>query len=114
MSEWSNNNLAHRYTWYITKRLGIHKRSFNKSKDLKLRQFEYYIATASNAEQKQRAKTFALILTNLIEDIGDAKLDKNQTQTKAVSVLVRILLDGNNTLMHLAHAIDNLYIFKGE
>lgn len=114
MSEWSNNNLAHRYTWYITKRLGIHKRSFSNSQTLKLKQFDYYVTTATAAEKKQRAKTFAMILSNLYQDIGNATLEKNITHAKGIAALVTVLLDGEKTLMDLAATADTVYYFPGE
>ncbi|MDH5324124.1 MAG: hypothetical protein OEZ68_14035 [Gammaproteobacteria bacterium] len=114
MSDWSNNNLAHRYCWYITRRLGIHTLGFQKSRDLKLQQFSYFLAAATKAEQKQRARAFASILINLLEDLGEAVREKGVTPSKALSSLTSVLSNGNNSLMDLSHTVDELYYFKGE
>jgi len=113
-NEWSNNNLADVYTWFILKQLNQHNEDFATCQKLTIKNLHFYNDLASPENKRLLAEALAIPLVNLYQSLGKADFEKGMTKDKAKESLIDILIDGTKSIVELATVADDCFHFPNE
>ena len=114
MSNWTNNNIAHRNTWATLLGLGELSVGFAEAKPLKMKDLNFWSGIASGEMNDLRAEALGAQLHNLCIMYWAADYEDSVDQAKALAKIGKILKNPKAGVPKLARALDDSYRFVGE
>lgn len=114
MATWSTNNRSCTTVWSTLFSMQQLTTNFADSGALKMNELTFFNELSSSEQRSHEIAMLADQLDNVFINGRGAKYESGVTHSSAVSGLVAVLTEANQTVADLASTADSLYQFWGE
>ncbi|MBC7982809.1 MAG: hypothetical protein H7Y02_03045 [Candidatus Obscuribacterales bacterium] len=115
MSDWSNNNLAHRHTWMgLIVLRELNNKTFDKAGALLMNSLASWSDLDSATMRATKSNTLAAQIDNIFRLFQGAQYESGITRAAAVKCMSTVLQTRSKTVKELGHCADDCYRFKNE